>query len=86
MPRRRKNKWPLLIMSYFVYENNPTDKTRIHYSDCPYCSDGLGCHNTTDTSHGRWKGPFPSYADARQAALATRRTVSDCRHCRPHTD
>lgn len=65
-------------MRYWVYENIPRNKTRIHLASCPFCQDGRGLHGV-DTQTGAWFGPFPSVDDAER--LATFRGRKDNRRC-----
>jgi hypothetical protein len=75
--------------TYHVYENwTAEDKAIIHFSDCGYCNEGHGIHDParkTEGKHGRWHGPFDTYAEALKAATRTgRENVRGCKACRPH--
>ena len=70
---------------YHVYENYPENKARIHFSHCRYCNCGKGVHGRgRKTENGEWHGPFNTFQEALDAANATGRNASTCKHCNPH--
>ena len=43
---------------FWVYENDPTNRARVHKGDCGYCNHGEGIHGQGDSENARWHGPF----------------------------
>ena len=70
---------------FYVYENWQAHghTAKIHKAECSFCKYGKGFHGTDSRKHGQWLGPFVTFADARQAALKTKGTVSVCKFCGP---
>ena len=52
---------------YWIYENwrAADHKALIHRASCGRCNDGEGWHGGTDSSNGRWIGPFDGLEEAR---------------------
>jgi 4-hydroxy-tetrahydrodipicolinate synthase len=55
---------------FFVYENwlAGPHKIVLHRSNCGQCNSGKGRPAGHDANHARWHGPYPSLAEAREAA------------------
>ena len=50
-------------MSYWVYENDPTNKAMVHEDSCGFCNYGEGVRGGS-LDNGRWHGPFESGEEA----------------------
>lgn len=59
-------------MRYWVYEDDPTNRVRIHKSECRNCNDGQGIKGSRLTDN-RWHGPFETQEEAIRQALGTGR-------------
>ena len=71
-------------MTYWVYENYPTNKAVVHRATCSYCKNGLGLHKVGNVTSGKWHGPYSDAASARDKANRTGRAdVRDCKVCSP---
>lgn len=71
------------LMSYWVYEDDPTNRVRIHKSECTYCNDGEGIKGSRLTDN-RWHGPFQTEQEAIDRARRTgRRDAKGCGVCLP---
>ena len=71
-------------MAYCVYENYPTNKARIHFSNCGHARyNGAEDCSRRPTPNGRWHGAFDTFEEALRAARRTGRKVSECKHCDP---
>ena len=57
--------------TWWVYENLPRRRGRIHVASCSFCNDGQGLHDSTAPT-GRWYGPFTTSDAAIEQALKTR--------------
>ena len=57
--------------TWWVYENLPRRRGRIHVASCSFCNDGQGLHDSTAPT-GRWYGPFTTADAAIEQALETR--------------
>ena len=69
---------------YYVYENWPRKRGRIHLADCVYCNHGRGTQGADSGKNGRWHGPF----DRRNAFDAVERLqknadIQPCAVCNP---
>ena len=55
---------------FFIYENWSAGphKIVVHRGTCGQCSHGKGRPAGHDANHARWHGPFPTLAEAREAA------------------
>lgn len=70
-------------ITYWVYEDIPTSRTRIHKAACRFCNDGRGLHGSR-LPDNRWIGPLESGEVALEVALDTeRRDIAECKICRP---
>lgn len=65
-------------MRWWVYEDDPTKRVRVHESTCAYCRDGRGLHGSR-LPDNRWHGPFATREEATATALSTGR--ADARGC-----
>lgn len=70
---------PITAMGYWVYEDDPTSKARVHKGTCGYCNHGRGIRGSR-LSDNRWIGPFETEEEAIDKALRTGR--SDVRRCK----
>jgi len=70
---------------YFYYENWQANghKATIHFGDCSFCNHGKGIHLNSTEEHGKWDGPFQSFAKAYAAANSTGAEVKNCKKCNP---
>ena len=59
-------------MTYWVYEDDPTNRVRVHKATCGYCSDGKGIKGSR-LPDNRWLGPFGTKQEAIDEALKTGR-------------
>ena len=68
---------------WWVYENLPRRRGRVHVADCSFCNDGQGLHDSTAPT-GRWYGPFTNADAAIEQALDTRaEDLAGCGVCQP---
>ena len=68
---------------WWVYENLPRRRGRIHVASCSFCNNGQGLHDSTAPT-GRWYGPFTTTDAAIEQALQTRaKDLSGCGVCQP---
>ena len=69
--------------AFWVYEDRPTNRTRIHRATCWFCNDGRGRQGSR-LPDNRWIGPIQSIEVALVVALETeRRDIAECSVCRP---
>ncbi len=74
---------PMARVGYWVYEDRPTSRTRIHKSTCRFCNDGKGLHGSR-LPDNKWHGPFESEENAIGIALDTGHSdISGCGSCLP---
>ena len=57
-------------MNYWVYEDDPTKRVRIHVAYCTRCNDGRGMKEAR-LPDNRWHGPFVTDQEAIDHALKT---------------
>ena len=70
-------------VAYWVYEDGPTNQTRIHKATCRFCNDGRGLHGSR-LPDNRWIGPLESAEVALDVAMDTeRKNIAECKICRP---
>ncbi len=68
---------------YYVYEDDPTSKAKIHFADCGYCNNGAGIKGTR-LNNNRWHGPFTTLQEAEEVAQRTKKKdISKCTICKP---
>ena len=65
-------------MTYWVYEDGPTNRARVHRATCNCCNDGKGVKGSR-LPDNRWHGPFGTEQEAIDRALSTGRL--DARGC-----
>ena len=71
-------------VGYWVYEDRPTSRARVHEGTCRYCNHGDGMGRGRIEAENEWYGPFWSREDAFRRAEATgQRDVRGCGVCRP---
>ena len=69
---------------YWVYEDRPTSRARVHEGACRYCNHGDGMGKGRIEAENEWYGPFVSREDAfRRAGATGQRDVRGCGVCRP---
>ena len=69
---------------YWVYEDRPTSRARVHEGTCRYCNHGDGMGRGRIEAENEWYGPFVSRDDAfRRAGATGQRDVRGCGVCRP---
>jgi tartrate dehydrogenase/decarboxylase/D-malate dehydrogenase len=56
---------------WWVYENLPRRRARLHVAECSFCNNGQGLHDSTAPT-GRWYGPFTNVDAAIEQGLDTR--------------
>ena len=70
-------------VAYWVYEDGPTNRARIHKATCRFCDNGRGLHGSR-LPDNRWIGPLESSEVALEVALDTeRKDIAECKFCRP---
>ena len=68
-------------MTYWVYEDDQTDRARVHKATCSRCNDGRGLKGSR-LPDNRWHGPFGTEREAIDRALSTDRSdAKGCRFC-----
>ena len=71
-------------VGYWVYEDRPTSRARVHEGACRYCNHGEGMGKGRIEAENEWYGPFGSREDAfRRAGATGQRDVRGCGVCRP---
>ena len=70
---------PPPLTAFWVYEDDPTNRARVHKGDCRYCNP---CG--TRKPDNRWHGPYATCADADAAMRRLgKRDTGGCGHCKP---
>lgn len=64
------------MISYYLYENYPTNRVTIHASDCGFCNDGNGRHGEPATANGKWHGPYSDIFTAKSISERLMRPVA----------
>ena len=59
-------------MTYWVYEDDPTNRARVHKAACSHCNDGQGMKGSRLTDNRR-HGPFGTEREAIDCAQSTGR-------------
>lgn len=68
---------------YWVYEDDPTNRARVHKATCRFCNQGRGLHGSRFADN-RWHGPFLTREEAFSKLRATGRSNADgCKVCNP---
>lgn len=74
---------PTPTYAFWVYEDDPTNRARVHRGNCRYCNHGKGTR-TKRLSDNRWHGPYSTSADAFATARRLgKRNTGGCGVCRP---
>ena len=69
--------------AFWVYEDDPTNRARVHRGECRYCNHGKGTQKGR-RSDNRWHGPYATSADAFAAMRRLgKRDTGGCGVCRP---
>ena len=68
-------------MTFWVYENVPTNHVTVHDGSCAMCNDGVGRRVSKYPSQSIWHGPFSSEAEAAAFADSTGRPANSHRCC-----
>ena len=69
---------------YWVYEDRPTSRARVHEGACRYCNHGEGMGKGRIEAENEWYGPFWSREEAfRRAGATGQRDIQGCGHCNP---
>jgi len=65
-------------VAYVVYEDDPTDRARIHLDTCRHYLN----RKPDPLPDNRWHGPFPSLEKAWAVVRSPgKRDISECGHC-----
>ena len=68
---------------FWVYEDDPTNRARVHRGDCRFCNHGKGVRTERDLNN-RWHGPFSTCGDAFAAMRRLgKRDTGGCGACCP---
>ena len=59
-------------MTYWVYEDDPTNRARVHKATCSRCNEGQGMKGSRRPDN-RWHGPFGTVREATGYARSTGR-------------
>jgi len=70
-------------MTYFVYEDGPTNIATIHLADCPWCKHGQGLVRDALNEKSKWWGEFVTFDKAAFAAHNTGKPHRLCKKCNP---
>lgn len=58
-----------VFMAFYFYSYYQNPKITLHRSECGFCNKGKGMqHNKLGNSTGRWRGSFPDFEQAWEAA------------------
>ena len=69
---------------FWVYENDPANRARVHRGDCPYCNHGDGIHDGGNPSNSRWHGPFTTIkAACDKMRCLNKKDSRGCGYCKP---
>lgn len=68
-------------MNYYVYEDDMTDRVRVHTGDCGQCNEGKGKKPSRQPSN-RWHGPFDTLTEAEAFAKTLhKKNTGNCGNC-----
>lgn len=68
---------------FYVYEDDPTNRARVHRGECRYCNYGKGLRGQRDPNN-RWRGPYPTSESAFDFARSLRKKdTAGCGVCNP---
>ena len=65
---------------YFVYENRPNNRARVHRAECIYPKNGQGTPGH-DPLNGTWHGPFDRQSAFQKLAHLQKRNSGACSRC-----
>ena len=69
---------------FWVYENYPTDRARLHRGDCGFCNHGKGVSGSGDPKNLRWHGPFATLkAACDKMDELGKKDSGGCYYCNP---
>ena len=69
---------------FWVYENYPTNRARVHRADCRFCNYGDGIDGRGNPDNGRWHGPFATIKEACEKMRGLKKKDSgECGYCKP---
>ncbi len=69
---------------FWVYENYPTNRTRVHWGDCGFCNHGEGKRGIRNPDNARWHGPFATIKAACEKMRGLKKKDSgECGYCKP---
>jgi F-type H+/Na+-transporting ATPase subunit beta len=70
-------------MNFYVYEDDTTNKARVHTGRCMHCNEGKG-RKLTRQPNGRWYGPYGTQAAAQSFAEGLKKKDTNaCGLCLP---
>jgi len=71
-------------MTYYVYDDLPTNSAKLHVSSCSYCNNGKGFQPNVTGMNTKWHGPFNTLQEAEEIAVGTgRKYIDKCKVCNP---
>ena len=70
---------------FWVYENDPANRARVHRADCKFCNHGKGIHGGGgNPENARWHGPFPTVkAACDKMRELGKKDSGGCGYCKP---
>ena len=70
---------------FWVYENYPTNRARVHRGDCKFCNHGEGKgRGIRNPNNGRWHGPFDTVeAACDKMCCLDKKDSGGCGFCKP---
>ena len=69
---------------FWVYENDPTNRARVHRADCKFCNHGDGVHGRRNPDKARWHGPFTTIkAACDKMRCLGKKDSGGCGYCKP---
>lgn len=70
-------------MNYYVYEDDKTERARVHTGACSHCNEGRG-KKPSRLPGNRWHGPFETRAEAETFAQSLKqKNTGNCGNCLP---
>ena len=75
---------PTTTGEFWVYENDPANRARVHWGDCGFCNHGGGIDGRGNPKNGRWHGPFATIKEACDKMRGLKKKDSGgCGICKP---
>jgi len=73
----------VIVGEWWVYEDYPVNRARVHRGECPFCKQGKGIHrNKEEGVYMKWHGAFPTRDEAWTfAQQLKRRDTGFCAFC-----